>query len=185
MKTDGLTSARVESLKNEYLEEFDEEMKLMVAKIINLTIGKSAESSKFWELVVKPQIFNDYNYVFAKGFSQDEIQIGCLIQSFKHHFNIGMKEKMYEGFSSNQHISKSDITGFKVRSKSFSYQKHKLRQLVSIYQSHRDNKRYTQAMEIIEVKLVIEENLGKEQDAFDTYAEMADIYLLMQQPDKA
>ena len=69
MHTEGLTSARVESLKIEYLQEFDEEVKLIVAKIMNLTIGKSTESSKFWDYVVKPQIYNDYNYVFTKGFA--------------------------------------------------------------------------------------------------------------------
>lgn len=164
--------------KSEFTQEFDSDLKKLVLRFLNLTLNKSQDSELFWTQYLKPQIFADYRFKFAKSWSFEDLPPGCLISAFFHHFNLEMRARLYEIGTSGETFTFDDIISFKARAKCFGFAKHRIRNLISRFQEHKDNKDFAKALQCLDVKLVFEDGLMRRQDLLDTLAEKADLFFL-------
>ena len=179
MVIDGAVSSQVENLKMNYLAEFEADLKTIVLRVLNLTMGSSKEALDFWENLLKSQVYNDYGFQFSKNFFLEDLPCGILVQACFYHFNVKMEDKKYE-LGLKDPFKISNILSFDICSKSFGYKSHKLRSIINTYSSSLDNKKYDSATRLLEVKLAMEEFLGREQDVLENLAELCDVYLLME-----
>lgn len=181
---DGMVQSQVDLIKINFLMDFENDLKAVVLRVLNLTLGNSSESAQFWEHLVRPQVYNDYGYAFPRNFMFEDLPVGSLVQACFHHFALNMKDKRYQ-LGVRAPFEAADVHSFNFRSKGFGYKSHKLRSIINAFSLHKDNKRFEAAEKLLEIKLLVEENLHREQDALDTMAELADVYLLQDRNNKA
>lgn len=181
---ENLVTSQIEHVKLDLWDEFDESLNQIPTKLLNCTLGSSPESEKFWEFVLKPQIFKDFDFTFGPHFRHEDLPKGSLIAACKYHFNINLAEKKYNLEQANPFTVK-DFKDFKVLPTCYSYKRHKLRVASSLYEVHKESKNYDMAMRQLEVKLLVEDYLGKNYEVLETMAEIADIYYSKEDYNKA
>lgn len=174
----GWTHSTLKETKENYLIEFTSDLKEVSLTILNLIMAKSDDSDRFWEKMLKPQVYADYRYKFPKNWTFDDLPGGCLVQACSHHLNLTMNDRTYEVGGKHPVFTTGDIISFKVRTICPKFQKHRIRSLLSRYEDHKKNGNYREAIFLLGTKLHIEDSLKGDQDFLDTLAELADLYLL-------
>lgn len=174
----GLSPFEIESKKVEYIREFDSDLKELALRILNLTLSRTEDSELFWTYHLKPQIFADYRFTMPASWSLGDLPTGCVVNPIFYHFNLNMRDKVYDIGSSQPAFEVADIISFKARTKCYGYNRHRVRNLIGRFQDHKDRRQYTKAIHCLDVKLVVEDGLLREQDYLDTLAEKADLFFL-------
>lgn len=181
----GVHQSEIEYKKIAYINDFNQDLKGMVLKILNLTLTKSDQSYKYWEFMVKPQVFSDYRYTFPKNWSFDDLPGGCLIHACMYHFNIHLRDRIYEIGADKDAFLLDDIIDFNNRTICLGFNGHRVRNLISHYEEHKATKEFRSAVRLLQIKLAVEEHLMCQQVYLDTLAELAEVYLLMGEYNKA
>lgn len=173
----GFLGPDLEIKKQLFIQEFNGDLKGVVLKILNLTLSKSEESSRFWESMVKPQVYADYRYVFPKAWSFDDLPGGCLVHACMYHFNIHLRDKIYDIGTERDTFEEDDLIEFNLKTISLGFNKHRIRNLIGHYESHKKSGEFGYAVKMLKIKLAVEEYLMRDQDFLDTMAELAEVHL--------
>jgi len=184
-KPDIYSGTSPEVIRENFQADFDRSLKQIVVRVLNLTMGSSSESKKYWNAMVKPQVYLDYSFIFPKNFIFEDLPAGALAHACAYHFGIVLRDRIYNVGKTAEPFNIDDILSFKIRPKCYGYRKHKVRNLIGMYEINRDLKDFDMATRLLELKLVVEDNLFREQEYLDNLAEIADICLLKEEASKA
>lgn len=173
----GWTQGTLMEIKDSFLREFSSDLKQVTLTILNLIMAKSEDSDRFWDKMLKPQIYADYRFKFPKNWTFDDLPGGCLVHACSHHLNLTLNDRTYLVGGQHPVFTTGDIISFKVRTICPKFQKHRIRSLLSHYEDHIKCGNYQEAIILLGTKLSIENSLMSDQDYLDTLAELADLYL--------
>lgn len=81
--------------KNQFIKQFDEELRKVGVRILNLIFGNSDISGKFWEQQLTKQIRYDFDYTLELLGGINDLPKGYFLNACIYHFNIELEEKSY------------------------------------------------------------------------------------------
>ena len=165
---------------------FDNELKKLVADMLNFVFGNSELSKDFWKVNLREQMSYDFGYRMNSNTDIKDFPIGALLNCISYHFNIKLQDKNFEGLIEKQFpFNQDSIVCFNHKTKSYSFKKHKLRRVSEYYIEHRENKQYALALQLLRMKLTSEDALGRKEEYLELLGEIADLKLEMGQIDEA
>ena len=174
MKVEGMTGTQLNNFKTLLIRDFEEEVKVLIVKMLNCLLGKSEKSAQFWETSLKAQVYYDFGHLFPKGWTLADASPGILLFATFHHLNIQMRDRAYTICKDPAPFVLDDLQEIKCRVKTFALKKHKIRQLVKASLSERFKKNYEVMVSLSMLKKELEKVLDREHDYLDAIAEYAE-----------
>lgn len=178
-KGEGLSKEELEEIRVSMMEDFNDELKNITLKVLNLSMGSSDKGYTFWQTLVKPQVFADFKYMFAPKFSLEDLPAGALVNACLYHLNLECEDKMYQVGKSPAPFLKSNIFGFKAKVFTIGLRKHKVGEILNLLELERERKNYDIALSYAKLKLESERLLGRMHEEIDCRAEIADLLMLL------
>ena len=174
MKVEGMTATQLNNFKSVLITEFEEEIKILIVKMLNCLLGDSPKSRHFWETSLKSQVYYDYGHVFPKNWTPADAPSGSLLFATFHHFNIVMRDRAYTLFKHESPFVLEDLQEIRCRIKTFALRKHKIRQLIRASIAERIKKNFEVVMSLTLLKRELEKVLDREHEYLDAVAELAE-----------
>ena len=179
MKAEEVSVDELQAIKQSMAEEFNDQLKNLTLKVLNLSMGNSDQGTNFWNTMLRPQVFADFKYLFAPKFSLEDLPAGAMVHACLYHLNIECQDRMYQVGKSPAPFLRSNILGFKSKAFSLGIRKHKITSILSLLELERDRKNFEVALSYAKLKLESERLLGRVHEQIDACAEIADLLMML------
>lgn len=162
----------------EQYAQFEYDLAELAIKILNYVVSFNEESEIFWERMLKPQCYIDFQYMFKPEFDRRRLPVGLMVSLCQHHFNITLKDRMYAAIGKQDTFTIEDFHAFNFKPKCYSLTKHKIRTYAGYFPRFRNIGQISIALKLISVTTDIEESLGRQLEVKEAAVETADLQLL-------
>ena len=165
--------------KRELIDMVDRDLKKIIVKVLNLIFGRSEASIDFWRTVLKSQVQLDFSFELDPDMvTVKDLPAGYLLNACEYHMNIELVEKEFKRLGQETRpISNEDIVRFDMKCKTFDLSAHRMRLITEAYDKYLSQKKYVTALKLLQMKMFIEESLGRKYHYIEALCEIADIYL--------